>query len=166
MGTSLLSPQSTMGDRPRVQPSIGQETGRNADGGARRHDESPPIARAPNQEWRDRLLRRWIEAADRLHQLKPRWRGCYETLVDAVCVRLRVYRSVDLLVTSYFQSTDFATEAIRARYPTLPHPWDVRLIEDVAWGRRLKELTESSAGERSREEDRKSTRLNSSHVSI
>src|SRR6185437_2899318 len=56
------------------------------------------------------------------------------------------------LITCYFQSTDFADEAIRARYPNLPHPWDVRLIEDAAWGRRLREIQKQEAGARTRED--------------
>lgn len=58
----------------------------------------------------------------------------------AVHCRLQRYPSVDLLLTSYFQGSEFAAEAIRSLFPQTVHAWDLRFIEDAAWGKRLLEL--------------------------
>lgn len=166
MGTCLLSPPpSTRDQSPAAGQLIGQEVGRAPGDGARRRDETTPSSRTPAQAWRDRVITDWLDAADRLAELKPRWRGYYDVLVTAVCARLRRYASVDLLITCYFQSTDFAAEAIRARYPHLAHPWDVRLIEDAAWGRRLREIQKPEADARVHEEPARPSEA-SNHASV
>ncbi|MGH2461069.1 MAG: hypothetical protein ACRDIY_19605 [Chloroflexota bacterium] len=146
MGTCLLAPPcSPKSAPPTTGQVIGQGTVRDVSEGAGRRDDGAPVAPTRTRAWRDRVTTGWLDAADRLADLKPRWRGMYEAVVAAVGARLRRYPSVDLLMTAYFQSTDFAAEEIQARYPNVPHPWDVRLIEDVAWGRRLREIQESAA---------------------
>lgn len=64
--------------------------------------------------------------------------------MEAVGARLRRYGSVDLLVTTYFQGSDFAAEAIQSLFPHEVQVWDVFLIEDAAWGIRLTELEQAT----------------------
>lgn len=93
---------------------------------------------------RERVIARWRKGLARLSALNDTQRARYIAVVEAVGARLRRYDSIDLLVTTYFQGSDFAVEAIQSLFPHEVQVWNVFLIEDAAWGKRLTELEQAT----------------------
>ena len=149
MTSCVLAPPPIQNDPPRpADPRLATVLTNGPRRDPRPLDAGTPDRAIPARTWRDGVIAGWRRASDRLATLDPRGRPRYDALVAVVLARLQRYTSVDLLVTCYFQSGDFAAEAVRALFPNVPHVWDLRLIEGAAWGQRLREIERSATEQR------------------